>query len=498
MSAGTGYGVTVQGFVLPLLTDLLTDLNNAVQAQFGADANVAPQAFFGQLNGIIAERLSLVWQAMQDTYFSAVPDEASGASLDNVGALRGIPRLQASASVQQNEKLFGVSGTLIPAGTQFSVQNAPASVFATAADATLGPGANCIQTLTFSGTPVSGVWTVANAEQSTGNLAYNITASVLQSAIQTLPFCSGCTVTGSYTAGFTVNFNGAGTGGLMVQPQFTSTSTMVTSGSTPVTVATEITQAGVDQLSVTLTATDTGPIIANAGTLTNILTPVSGLTNALNITDATVGSNVETDTAYRARMAEELQIAGAGTVEAIRAKLLATTGVESALVYENVDDVPDGDGRPPHCFECVVNGGTDAAVAEAIWLAKPAGIETYGSSNYTITDSQGQTHVIYFSRPTLVDVYITANLLVNLNFPSNGQALIQTIFDTYINSLNQGVSVIVDPYLTAQLASIPGIDYATIYVSTTPGPTESNNIPIAAYEQAFTQTDFIIIKKSAG
>jgi len=64
MSAGTGYGVTVQGFVLPLLTDLLTDLNNAVQAQFGADANVAPQAFFGQLNGIIAERLSLVWQAM--------------------------------------------------------------------------------------------------------------------------------------------------------------------------------------------------------------------------------------------------------------------------------------------------------------------------------------------------------------------------------------------------------------------------------------------------
>jgi uncharacterized phage protein gp47/JayE len=498
MSGGTGFGITPQGFVAPQLTDLQTNLNQSLQSQIGADINTQAESFFGQLTGIMAFELSLVWQAMQDVYGSQTPDTAFGASLDNVGSLRGIPRLQAAPSIVQNVKLFGTNGTLVPAGTKFSVQNAPTSVFGSNGNVTLGAGQNCVQTLSFSTVPASGSWTVANEEQATGALAYNISASMLQTAIRTLPFCSGCVVTGNTTSGFTVTFAGPGTGGLMVQPQFTTTSTLLDGSSAAVTVVPAITQPGIDQADVNVTATATGPIIANAGTLNNIVTPVSGLTNVLNVTDAILGRNVESDNAYRVRMAEELQIAGAGTVEAIRAKLLAVPGVTSALVYENTSDITDLNGRPPHSFEAVVSGGTDADIAETIWLAKPAGIASFGEDSYVITDSQGQNHTIFFSRPELVNIYITANLTVNLNFPADGDSLIQEILLTYVNGLGQGVSVVVDPYLVAQLASIPGIDDATLLVGTAPSPTESNNIPIEAFQQAASQSGFIIVNSTEG
>jgi uncharacterized phage protein gp47/JayE len=500
MSGGTGFGVTPQGFVMPQLIDIQTGINQGLQANLGAGINVQPQSFFSQLSGPFAEALSLAWQAMQDTYSSQTPDTAFGASLDNVGALRGIPRKPASASVISNVKLFGTAGTPIPTGTtQFSVLNSPTSVFALSGAVTLGAGQSSIQTIMFPTVPVSGQWELGINGSGTVELAYNISAAMLQAAIQGLNFCSGCTVTGSVGAGFTIHFNGPGTGGLMVQPQFQILqTTLMNSVPTLVTPVTAITQAGIDQANVTVIATVTGPVIANAGTLTNIVTPISGLTNVLNIQDAVVGTNVETDNAYRARMNEELQIAGAGTVEAIRSKLLAVTGVTSALVYENTGDVPDAQGRPPHSFEAVVNGGSDADIAEAIWLAKPAGIATDGTSNYTITDSQGNTHVIHFSRPTNIDIYIIANLLVNDAYPAGGDALVNQILDNYINGLGQGVNVIVDPYLTAQLASIPGIDGATLLVGTAPDPTMSANIPIAAFQQAFTETIFIVVNSTPG
>src|SRR5579875_1925785 len=98
MSAGTGWGITEQGFVAQQLTDALDDIEQGLIAQFGANINLSPESFFSQISGIVAERLSLVWQAMQDVYNSQNPDTAFGASLDNIGALRGIPRLKASSS----------------------------------------------------------------------------------------------------------------------------------------------------------------------------------------------------------------------------------------------------------------------------------------------------------------------------------------------------------------------------------------------------------------
>lgn len=490
MSGGTGYGITEEGFVLPQLTDLQTDINNAIYSIFGADIDTSAETFFGQISGIMAERFSLVWQAMQDVYGSQTPDSAFGASLDNVGALRGIPRLGAAASVVQNVKLFGTVGTVVPGlTTQFFVQNSPTSLFALNADVTLVAGQNCIQTISFSSTPITGSFVLNINGSISPAIPYNVTASALQTIIQAMNFCSGCVVTQPSANVFQVAFNGAGTGGLMVQPQFVVTDdSLVNSGSSEVTVVPAIVQAGFDQANVTVTATTTGPIIANAGTLNQISTPVNGLTAVLNIQDAVVGRLVESDNAYRTRMAEELQVAGAGTLEAIRSRLLTVSGVTSVLVYENISDVADSNGRPPHCFEAVVNGGSEADIANMLWQVKPAGIATFGTNSYVITDSQGDYHTMKYSTPTLIPLYLIVDLTVTSSYPSDGDTLVKEALANYINSLGQGTSVIVSPLLIAQLASIPGITDATILIGTAPDPSSSDNITILAYQQATAST----------
>ena len=500
MSGGTGYGVTPQGFVMPQLTDLQEDLVQGFQSQFGAGVRANdPQAVFGQLSGVMAERLSLVWQSMQDVYQSQIPSSAYSASLDNLGELRGIPRLKATSSIVLAVKLFGTIGTVVPITTQFSVAGAPTNLFSPNSQITLGAGTSCIQTVSFSGTAASGTWTLAINGGITAALSTTITAAQLQVAIRLLPFCSGCTVTGSMSAGFTITFAGAGTGGLMIQPSFTASSSLLTGGSAPIVVTPAITTAGVDQGSVTMTATSTGPVAANAGSLTVIATPLSGLTNVLNVNDATLGTNVESDNAYKIRMNEELQSAGAGTVEAIRSNLLKVAGVTSVFVYENTSSVTNAQGLPPKSFEAYVTGGADADIGNKLWEIKDAGIATYGTSSYTITDSQGVQHVMYWSRPTQIPIYIIANLTTNvLTYPSNGDALVKAALVSYINGLAQGTSVNVVPLLVSQLASIPGIDGATLLVGTSPGPTSSNNIPISAFQQATTQTTYITVNDTPG
>ena len=405
MSGGTGFGITINGFVMPQLSDLEASLEQGVITQFGAQSNLAASSIFGQFIGLTASALSLVWQAMQDVYNSQSPATAFGASLDNVGALLGIPRLQATYSSDQNTVLFGVSGTLIPAFTQFSVVGSPSSIFQTLSAVTLGPSQSCIQTITFSGVAASGNWGVTINGSASAILPDNATAAQVQTAIQALNFCSGCTVTGDMTSGFTITFNGVGTGGFMVQPAFMDTpdvNTLMTSAPAPITIDYAITQPGIAAATVTVTATVTGPIIANAGTLTNIVTPVTNLTGVLNTQDAFIGTNIESDNAYRIRMAEEQQVAGAGTLEAIRSRLLTVSGVSSVLVFENISDVTIinaeyvGDDLPPHSFEAFVQGGTDSDIAEMIWLTKPAGIATYGTTSFVITDSQGVNHTIRF------------------------------------------------------------------------------------------------------
>lgn len=478
------YGVLITGFSRPRLIDIQTDLNASIKSEFGAAADTASaNSVFTNLVGILSERLDLLWQAGQDDYNSLYPDTAFGVSLDDVGAISGVPRLGPLASVATSVNLFGTAGTPIPAGTQFSVEGAPTSVFSQNEDATLAAGQSCVQTLTFSAVPTAGTYTLGLGSTTTEPIAATANAAAIQAAIQdSLEFASGTLVTGT-VPNLTVTFAGPGTGGFMVQPQISvATTGLVDVSSNPVIIVPAITTPGIDQAVVSATATATGPTVANAGTLNVIVNPVAGLTAVVNALDATVGRGAETDNAYRARRAQELQIAGAGTVEAIRSKLLQVTGVTAVIVFENATNIPDLDGRPPHSFEAVVQGGADQDIRNTLWAVKPAGIQTDGSVDGTITDSQGLVHDVKFSRPTDLELYVIVQLSVDSTYPANGDTVAQESIVNAGNALGIGQEVIVIPKLISVLAPIQGIQDATILIGTSPSPSSSANIPVDANE----------------
>lgn len=485
------YGVTLQGFVRPRLVDIQKDLNDSLINTFGATTNTAARSVFGQISGIVAERLDLLWQGLEDDYDSKYRDTAFGASLDGVGSNSGIPRLEPLASTVINVKLFGTAGTPIPSTAQFSVQGSPTNVFNLNAPVTLLAGQNCVQRVAFSAVPTVGQWQWSLNGHQTTLLAFNANAAAFQAAIHALPpmaFCSGCTVTGDYTAGFTINFLGEGTGGLMVQPQALISVNTLAAGMTAIVVTPSTMVAGIDQANVAVTATGTGPKLANAATLINIVTPLTGLDAVLNIVDAVQGRDLESDNAYRFRQEQELQIAGAGTVEAIRSRLLSVLNVTAVIVFENFTEIYDVNGRPPKSFEAVVEGGTDADIANMLWKVKPAGIRPDGSTAYTILDSMGLSHVMRFSRPTLLPVYLSPQITTDGNYPVNGDELVAQALVTAGNLLGIGKEVVLSPYLMSVLAAIPGIQNVELFAGTAPNPGTDNNILVAPNEVATFDT----------
>lgn len=149
-----------------------------------------------------------------------------------------------------------------------------------------------------------------------------------------------------------------------------------------------------------------GPVVANAGTLTVIVSAVTGWNTVTNAADAVLGANVETSSDLRIRREEELDALGTSPNEAIRADILRDVkNVTACYVAQNVDDITDIHGVPPHSVEAIVVGGADADIAKQIWLSTAGGIRTAGNTTVVVTDSQGYPQTIKFTRPTLVPIY---------------------------------------------------------------------------------------------
>lgn len=223
-------------------------------------------------------------------------------------------------------------------------------------------------------------------------------------------------------------------------------------------------------------ATVTGPVFAAAGSLTTIETPVTGWNSSTNALDATLGTDLETDSALRIRRQATLQASGSANAQAIRADVLEVPGVTQAAVFENPTDITDGAGVPPHAFEVVVQGGADLDIANAIWGSKPIGIATYGSVTQPIIDYTGTSQNVKFSRPTDVPIYVDVSISVDGTYL--GDTSVKSAIAAYISQFLLGQDVIVSQLYPVLLAVQGVTDIQHIYVSLAPTPTLPNNIVI--------------------
>jgi len=444
------FGLTSTGFVKKQLTDLKSELEAALRVSFGAGIKTTPDTQFGKLIGIISDRYEEVWALAQAIYNAQYPNSASGTSLARIGEITGIAPNAATKSTS-NVYLAGTNATLVTKDSIIATQDA-GDQFQLDADITLSGSNFSVTGITRIGSTVSvnavghgrvvGDWAfMNNADQTEYNILHQITVVV---------------DVDNYEYQITTT------------PTTPATGTIDADPATPGTV----------------TAISTGPIQALAGTLNQIITPTPGWTRVENFADATKGADAETDASFRTRRVAALLGSGSATLEAIRGALLTITSVTQAIVFENVTDVTDVNGRPPHSVEALVVGGVDQEIFDELFNKKSAGIETFGSTSGTSVDSQGNSHTISFSRPTTISIYLELDLTVDANYPADGDTQVQTRVLAYGDALQIGEDVIVNPVLIASFADVPGITDVVVRIGTAPSPTIDNNIIIQATEIA--------------
>lgn len=163
-------------------------------------------------------------------------------------------------------------------------------------------------------------------------------------------------------------------------------------------------------------ASSVGPTSAEAGTLTKIVTVMSGITSCTNITAANLGLDPETDASLRIRRRRAVGKPSNNQLDSMYAALIETKDVRRVAVYNNPtgsnavsDDNPHG--LPAHSIAVIVDGGEDADVGMSMYLhlnpgtgmAQPAG-GTSVTIPVTSPVRPSNIQIVKFERPGDVDI----------------------------------------------------------------------------------------------
>jgi uncharacterized phage protein gp47/JayE len=449
------YGITSTGFVLKRFEDCYDELVDEYRGLFGADVNVDAGSILGQLINLHALREADLWERLQAVYDATRPTAAEGDALDNLLAITGLSRLAA-----------------VPSQVYVLLRGDQADV------ATTG--------FTVSDLTRTHDW------QLIGDVTINAAnATEIQVHVDSV-------AVGDYTVAIDgVDYTYSATGGDDADSIVAGLAALITAGRDDLTVLTysdldillvRVTD-GYSAISASLTGnvsfesigtvglfecTDLGPISAPASTLIEIVTPADP-TSAVNLLPAMLGRLAETDVEARLRRLIYIRGLNGASAAAVGRRVLEVDDVSSCTVFENDGDVTDGDGRPPHSIECVISGGDDDALVQAIYEAKSAGVNTYGNTDGNALNSNDQVKVIYFSRPEPIYVWVRYTLTYDSeeNFPVDGQDQVRAALEAYgPATFTLGRDLLVDK-LKVPAYQVPGLALVGVEIATTSTPSGS-------------------------
>jgi uncharacterized phage protein gp47/JayE len=240
-----------------------------------------------------------------------------------------------------------------------------------------------------------------------------------------------------------------------------------------------------------------GPISAKANTIT---IPVGGFTagwtSVTNPSPAILGQPIEADSSLRARQSISVSLPSETRLAATQAGLEQVAGVTRVNVLENQLSVTDSFGNQGHSLTCVVEGGADVDIATAIFINRGIGCNTQGATVPTMTiipvtdPNSGNVTEIGFVRPTNIPIYIQINVhSLSLAFTVSTQAAIIAAIVNYLNGLEIGELVTQSGLMAAAMSVMPNIllpmySIKALYLSTSPSPTTSTDIPLTFFDVA--------------
>lgn len=88
----SNYGVQPTGFVRKPLSVILSEVEASLITEFGPGVIQTSQSPLGQLNGLMADLITELWEVAEDVYQSYDPTQAEGTRLDILGSVRLVKR----------------------------------------------------------------------------------------------------------------------------------------------------------------------------------------------------------------------------------------------------------------------------------------------------------------------------------------------------------------------------------------------------------------------
>lgn len=183
-------------------------------------------------------------------------------------------------------------------------------------------------------------------------------------------------------------------------------------------------------VNVNATAQVNGAIEANVNTINRIVTTRGGWQSVTNPAVAVSGTAKQNDSSYRIEQSLSVGRPGNNQIDNLLGEILAVDGVRRAKVYENdtnsatVHPVDNPFGLPANSVTPIIDGGTNADVAFAIYIKKNPGVRLNQSGvpiQETVVSKRfpQNSKVIRFARPLDVQMTIIIDIENDGTLPSN-------------------------------------------------------------------------------
>jgi hypothetical protein len=175
----------------------------------------------------------------------------------------------------------------------------------------------------------------------------------------------------------------------------------------------------------------TGAIPCPAQTF-DIFTTIAGWDSAVSSASGALGNAVESRSEFETRRAASVALNSIGSVQAVKAAVLAVPGVLDAYVIDNplaTTATVGGVALAPHSLYVAAFGGAAADIAQAIWVKKMPGCGMNGNTTITVFDTTytapQPSYPITFEVPTPTDVKFAVSIANSAAVPSDAATQVQ-------------------------------------------------------------------------
>lgn len=246
-----------------------------------------------------------------------------------------------------------------------------------------------------------------------------------------------------------------------------------------------------------LSVGDVGNVPAN--TIVVQSEPSEDVFSVTNVESAQGGRDRETHPELKERLLNSGAGAGSATTNAILAAVLGVPGVRTADIKVN-KTMEYVDGMPPKSFQVFALGGLGKSITEAIFDKMAGGIESFGTTEFTVKDISGNDHIVCYTPASTVDIYVSIKVVVDSTFETNGVTEIKNEVIRYIGGATSdgtsypGLSMAQDVIrfqVEKAVGDVPGVIDVSAEIGKTANAVSTGNVEINNGEVAQTNTEWI-------